>query len=140
MSSSKLPQDISTLTKAEANRLWALLSKAAPAANAQETIQPRNRDEAPPLSFAQQRLWFLAQLDAQADLAYLMPNGLRLRGRLDRHALRQALDRIVARHETLRTRIGLQQDQPVQIIDAADVGFRLCEHDLSACPDPEAQA
>ncbi|MCT8285390.1 non-ribosomal peptide synthase/polyketide synthase [Xanthomonas translucens pv. translucens] len=140
MSSSKLPQDISTLTKEEANRLWALLSKAAPAANAQETIQPRNRDEAPPLSFAQQRLWFLAQLDAQADLAYLMPNGLRLRGRLNRDALRQALDRIVARHETLRTRIGLHQDQPVQIVDAADVCFRLCEHDLSACPDPEAQA
>ncbi|QSQ54055.1 non-ribosomal peptide synthase/polyketide synthase [Xanthomonas translucens pv. undulosa] len=140
MSSSKLPQDISTLTKEEANRLWALLSKAAPAADAQETIQPRNGDEAPPLSFAQQRLWFLAQLDAQADLAYLMPNGLRLRGRLDRHALRQALDRIVARHATLRTRIGLHQDQPVQIVDAADVGFRLCEHDLSACPDPEAQA
>ncbi|UKE71448.1 non-ribosomal peptide synthetase [Xanthomonas graminis] len=92
------------------------------------------------LSFAQQRLWFLAQLDSQADLAYLMPNGLRLRGTLDRHALRQALDRIVARHESLRTRIALHQGEPVQIIDAADVGFRLCEHDLSACPDPERQA
>ncbi|UXA69068.1 non-ribosomal peptide synthase/polyketide synthase [Xanthomonas prunicola] len=139
-SSSKLPQDISTLTTEEANRLWALLSKAAPAANAQETIQPRNGEAPPPLSFAQQRLWFLAQLDAQAGLAYLMPNGLRLRGRLDRHALRRALDRIVARHETLRTRIALHRDEPVQIIDADDIGFRLREHDLSACPDPEHQA
>ncbi|WP_155742763.1 condensation domain-containing protein, partial [Xanthomonas graminis] len=84
-----------------------------------------------PLSFAQQRLWFLAQLDPQADLAYLMPNGLRLHGKLDRHALRQALDRIVARHESLRTRIALHQDDPVQIIDSATIGLRLREHDLS---------
>ncbi|CTP83376.1 non-ribosomal peptide synthetase [Xanthomonas graminis] len=103
-------------------------------------IVPVPRTAPLPLSFAQQRLWFLVQRDAQADLAYLMPNGLRLRGTLDRHALRQALDRIVARHESLRTRIALHQGEPVQIIDAADVGFRLCEHDLSACPDPERQA
>ncbi|KAB7762047.1 non-ribosomal peptide synthetase, partial [Xanthomonas maliensis] len=91
-----------------------------------------------PLSFAQQRLWFLAQLDPQAGLAYLMPNGLRLRGRLDRPALRQALDRLVARHETLRTRIDLHHDEPVQIIDPATFGFSLHEHDLAAQPDPTA--
>ncbi|UXA53236.1 non-ribosomal peptide synthase/polyketide synthase [Xanthomonas prunicola] len=110
------------------------------AANTLPAIMPADRGQPLPLSFAQQRLWFLAQLDVQADLAYLMPNGLRLRGRLNRDALRQALDRIVARHATLRTRIALHQDQPVQIIDAEDIGFRLCEHDLSACPDPEHQA
>ncbi|AUI90618.1 hypothetical protein BVV10_11235 [Xanthomonas oryzae pv. oryzae] len=117
-----------------------MLTKAAPVAQSAETIQPRNDDQAPPLSFAQQRLWFLAQLDAQANLAYLLPNALRLRGRLDRDALRQALNRIVARHETLRTRIALHQDAPVQRIDAEDVGFPLQEHDLSVSPDPEAQA
>ncbi|KTF29488.1 condensation domain-containing protein, partial [Xanthomonas translucens] len=67
------------------------------AASALPAIVPADRGQPLPLSFAQQRLWFLAQLDAQADLAYLMPNGLRLHGKLDRHALRQALDRIVAR-------------------------------------------
>ncbi|UXA57321.1 non-ribosomal peptide synthase/polyketide synthase [Xanthomonas prunicola] len=109
------------------------------AASTLPAIVPAERGQPLPLSFAQQRLWFLAQLDAQADLAYLMPNGLRLRGRLDRHALRQALDRLVARHETLRTRIGLQQEEPVQLIDAEDVGFPLREHDLSGHPDPETE-
>ncbi|WP_249255156.1 condensation domain-containing protein, partial [Xanthomonas translucens] len=103
-------------------------------------IVPADRSKPLPLSFTQQRLWFLAQLDAQADLAYLMPNGLRLHGQLDRHALRQALDRIVARHETLRTRIALHNDEPVQLIAADNVGFPLREHDLSACADPERQA
>ncbi|QSQ54056.1 non-ribosomal peptide synthase/polyketide synthase [Xanthomonas translucens pv. undulosa] len=110
------------------------------AASALPAIVPADRGQPPPLSFAQQRLWFLGQLDAQADLAYLMPNGLRLHGTLDRQALRQALDRIVARHATLRTRIALHQNEPVQIIDADNVGFRLCEHDLGTSPDPEAQA
>ncbi|UJB13509.1 non-ribosomal peptide synthase/polyketide synthase [Xanthomonas translucens] len=110
------------------------------AASALPAIVPADRSQPLPLSFAQQRLWFLAQLDVQADLAYLMPNGLRLRGRLNRDALRQALDRIVARHATLRTRIALHQNEPVQIIDADNVGFRLCEHDLGTSPDPEAQA
>ncbi|WP_155742740.1 condensation domain-containing protein, partial [Xanthomonas graminis] len=103
-------------------------------------IVPADHAQPLPLSFAQHRLWFLAQLDAQADLAYLMPNGLRLHGPLDRQALRQALDRIVARHATLRTRIALHNDEPVQRIDADSVGFRLSEYDLSAYPDPEAQA
>ncbi|WP_155617148.1 amino acid adenylation domain-containing protein, partial [Xanthomonas translucens] len=110
------------------------------AASTLPAIVPADRGQPLPLSFAQQRLWFLAQLDAQADLAYLMPNGLRLHGKLDRHALRHALDRIVARHETLRTRIGLHQGEPVQIIDAADVGFPCSDHDLSTSPDPEVQA
>ncbi|MCT8278696.1 non-ribosomal peptide synthase/polyketide synthase [Xanthomonas translucens] len=109
------------------------------AASTLPAIVPAERSAPLPLSFAQQRLWFLAQLDAQADLAYLMPNGLRLRGRLDRHALRQALDRIVARHETLRTRIALHQDDPVQIIESDTIGLRLREHDLSGHPEPETE-
>uniref|UniRef100_UPI00056EA86A condensation domain-containing protein n=1 Tax=Xanthomonas maliensis TaxID=1321368 RepID=UPI00056EA86A len=88
---------------------------------------------------AQQRLWFLAQLDAQAELAYLMPHGLRLRGRLDREALRQALDRIAARHESLRTRIVLHQDQPTQRIDSDGLGFRLTERALGTHPEPHSE-
>ncbi|USJ00461.1 amino acid adenylation domain-containing protein [Xanthomonas prunicola] len=113
---------------------------ASAAASTLPAIVPADRSAPLPLSFAQQRLWFLARLDTQAALAYLMPNGLRLRGRLNRDALRQALDRIVARHETLRTRIGLHNDEPVQRIDADSIGFPLSEHDLSACSDPDAQA
>ncbi|MCD0252311.1 hypothetical protein JWH16_00020, partial [Xanthomonas campestris pv. campestris] len=56
-----------------------------------------------PLSWAQQRLWFLDQLDQAAGGAYHMPVALRLRGALDVPALRAALLRIVERHENLRT-------------------------------------
>ncbi|UXA69070.1 amino acid adenylation domain-containing protein [Xanthomonas prunicola] len=112
---------------------------ASAAASTLPAIVPVERNTPLPLSFAQQRLWFLARLDAQAERAYLMPHALRLRGPLDRHALRHALDRLVARHETLRTRIALHHDAPVQRIDADDVGFPLREHDLGACADAEAQ-
>ncbi|MGH9381568.1 MAG: condensation domain-containing protein, partial [Thermoanaerobaculia bacterium] len=89
------------------------------------------------LSFAQQRLWFLAQMEG-VSRAYHIPIGLRLSGRLDREALRRALDRIVARHEALRTSFTLVDGAPVQCIAAADSGFVLEEHDL--CGHAEAAA
>ncbi|MDR6232871.1 non-ribosomal peptide synthetase [Pseudomonas oryzihabitans] len=61
-----------------------------------------SRDAALPLSYAQQRLWFLWQLE-QESAAYHLPSALRVRGELDMAALQQALDWLVLRHETLRT-------------------------------------
>ena len=55
-----------------------------------------------PLSFAQERLWFLDQLDPGASV-YNISRALRLRGRLDRRRAGQSLDAIVQRHEILRT-------------------------------------
>ncbi|WP_137983034.1 condensation domain-containing protein, partial [Pseudomonas viridiflava] len=55
-----------------------------------------------PLSFAQQRLLFLWQLDPSSD-AYKMTTGLRLRGTLNESALRRAFDHLIERHEVLRT-------------------------------------
>ncbi|PKV10501.1 hypothetical protein XpruCFBP8353_23170, partial [Xanthomonas prunicola] len=66
-------------------------------------IVPSDRSAALPLSFAQQRLWFLAQFDSRAAQAYLLAGGVDLHGELDLPALQRALDRIVARHEALRT-------------------------------------
>ena len=91
-----------------------------------------------PLSFAQQRLWFLGSL-GEAGAAYHMPVGLRLKGRLGRGALVQALDGIVARHEALRTTFAVIDGQPVQRIAAADIGLALIEHDLSGIADAEAE-
>src|SRR6266853_1216198 len=90
-----------------------------------------------PLSFAQQRLWFLAQME-EASQAYHLPLGLRLKGRLDGGALRRALDRILFRHEALRTTFVSIEGEPVQQIAAAeDSRFVLLEHDL--CGSSHAQ-
>ncbi|WP_275346325.1 non-ribosomal peptide synthetase [Xenorhabdus bovienii] len=93
-------------------------------------IEQVNRHQPLPLSFAQQRLWFLSQLDPAASLAYHMSVVLRLTGQLDRDALTTALDRLVARHESLRTRFVLVEGQPCQHIDPADVSFSLSCQDL----------
>ncbi|MBV9775383.1 MAG: AMP-binding protein, partial [Gemmatimonadetes bacterium] len=80
-----------------------------------------------PLSFAQQRLWFLDQLQPGTG-AYNMPAVLRLRGELDVGALRRSLDELVRRHETLRTRVVAAEGIPVQVIDApAPVELRVLD-------------
>ena len=83
-----------------------------------------------PLSFAQQRLWFLSRLDSDASHAYRIPLAIRLRGALDRSALKRALDQILARHEALRTTFSVANGTPAQTIAAADCGFSLLEQDL----------
>jgi syringomycin synthetase protein SyrE len=105
---------------------------------AHEAIPGADRDAPLALSFAQQRLWFLDQLDPTASAAYHIPAVLVLRGALDRTALKAALDRLVARHESLRTTFRRDGEQPVQVIAPADCGFALAEHDLSHLPADEA--
>ena len=68
-----------------------------------------------PLSFAQQRLWFLDQLQPGVT-AYNIPGALRLRGTLNFTALERSLNEIIARHETLRTVFSVVDGQPVQWI------------------------
>ncbi|MCF2435358.1 condensation domain-containing protein [Streptomyces thinghirensis] len=81
-----------------------------------------------PLSFTQQRLWFLAQLDGTS-AAYNIPIAMRLRGRLDRPALLRALAAVVQRHEVLRTRFADDGGVPRQVIgDGGD--FTVTEEEL----------
>ncbi|UUZ51678.1 condensation domain-containing protein [Massilia sp. B-10] len=91
-----------------------------------------------PLSWAQQRLWFLDQLDHAVGVAYHMPVGLRLSGQLDKAALQATLDRIIARHENLRTTFVRMDGEPVQRI-AAHATFTLREHDLIALTGHEQE-
>ncbi|TNC71366.1 AMP-binding protein, partial [Janthinobacterium lividum] len=82
-------------------------------------IERADRNAALPLSWAQQRLWFLDQLDDAAGAAYHIPMALRLQGRLDLPALQATLDRLLQRHEILRTRFVAEQQEVRQVIDAA---------------------
>jgi hypothetical protein len=78
----------------------------------------RRRDPSitrPPLSFAQQRLWFVQQLEPN-NVAYNIPLSLRLSGPLDIKTLERALSEVVRRHEILRTAFENADGQPVQII------------------------
>jgi amino acid adenylation domain-containing protein len=83
-------------------------------------IRPTPRDRELPLSFAQQRLWFLDQLEAGS--SYNVPLALRLTGALDVEALEASLNEIVKRHEALRTSFSVVDGRPRQVI--AD-GLRL---------------
>ncbi|WP_122609114.1 non-ribosomal peptide synthetase, partial [Pseudomonas viridiflava] len=80
-------------------------------------IQATRHDEQVPLSFAQQRLWFLAQME-DANSAYNIPLGLQLTGQLDTRALKRALERIVVRHDSLRSRF-IQQEGEARVEAAA---------------------
>jgi alpha-ketoglutarate-dependent taurine dioxygenase/aryl carrier-like protein len=101
-------------------------------------ITPVDRNDRLELSFAQQRLWFLAQLD-EASKAYHIAGGLRLRGDLDRQALRRALDQIVARHESLRTTFSRIDGEPIQVIGSSEGSFQLMEEDLRQAADAEGE-
>ncbi|MEB1300204.1 amino acid adenylation domain-containing protein [Xanthomonas campestris pv. campestris] len=104
-------------------------------------LLPADRSVPLPLSWAQQRLWFLDQLDQAAGGAYHMPVALRLRGALDVPALRAALLRIVERHENLRTCFVDAGEGPQQRILVAADAFALPVDDLSAlAPDARETA
>jgi amino acid adenylation domain-containing protein len=82
------------------------------------TIKALPRIGNPPLSFAQQRLWFLHQLEPD-NTAYNMPAATRLTGNLNLDAFEQSLTEIISRHEVMRTSFVLEDDEPVQIVSPA---------------------
>jgi amino acid adenylation domain-containing protein len=75
---------------------------------------PHTRPEVLPLSFAQQRLWFLEQMESAG--AYRIPVIFRIRGRLDVPVLERVIDEIARRHESLRTTFDVVAGEPVQVI------------------------
>ena len=101
-------------------------------------LVPVARDGTLALSFAQQRLWFMDQLDP-ANAAYIVPAALRIRGRLDVAALERSLDEIVRRHETLRTTFAHRDGTPLQVVSpSADLSLAIVN--LASHPETERAA
>ena len=98
-------------------------------------IQPVPRDSTLPLSFAQQRLWFLDELEP-ASPAYHVPTAYSLVGRLDVTALERAINEIVHRHEVLRTTFAEEDGEAAQII-APSLLVPLPVVDLGSLPEDE---
>jgi aspartate racemase len=91
-----------------------------------DLLQRQQRQpQSAPLSFAQERLWFLAQLEPD-NPSYNVPVALRLNGDLNVVALEKSLNAIVTRHETLRTKFAAVDGEPFQVVsnDAVTVEFR----------------
>jgi amino acid adenylation domain-containing protein len=104
-----------------------------------ESIPRRNgaSPNPPPLSFAQQRLWFLDQLEP-GNNAYHLPTSVRLRGPLDTRALERTFIEIIRRHEVLRTTFSVVEGEPVQLI-SEDLPKALPVHSLVELPTAERE-
>jgi amino acid adenylation domain-containing protein len=98
-------------------------------------ILPVSRDKDLPLSFAQQRLWFLDQLEPGSTV-YNVPGAVRMRGPLDVAALEQSLNEIVRRHEALRTTFSMLEGEPVQVISSS-LRVSLPVLDITDCRETE---
>jgi amino acid adenylation domain-containing protein len=117
--------------RVEAARHLDLAPKARPIAQA-------SRDLPLPLSFAQQRLWFLDQLEPQ-NTAYNISGALRLSGRVDTAAVAYSLNSILSRHEALRTSFPIVNGRPVQSIAPAGEPAILIYRDLKTLPEGERE-
>ncbi|HLO02229.1 MAG TPA: amino acid adenylation domain-containing protein [Symbiobacteriaceae bacterium] len=101
-------------------------------------ISPVDRTGELPLSFAQQRLWFLDQLEPQ-NVAYNISETIRLTGALNRSALEASISELVRRHEALRTVIRTTNGQPSQVVLPFE-GFTLEAVDLQVVTSAEREA
>jgi amino acid adenylation domain-containing protein len=122
---------------------------AAQAAQLEATLGRENGLHAPPtvpvprdrnllLSFSQQRLWFLYQLEPSTS-AYNIPTAVRLSGSLDSVALERTLNEVVRRHEILRTYYGMVDDRPAQFVGPPP-DLRLDLTDLSGLNENERES
>lgn len=136
MSISNRMGDLSDEQRAVLELLLSQKRSAAPAKSSIPTI-PREDGQTFPLSFAQQRLWFLDQLEPGSS-AYIIPGAVRVRGLMNVEALRQALGEMNRRHESLRTSFPLIDGQPVQKIHPPSMPA-LNEVDLTHLPETERE-
>jgi len=102
------------------------------------SIRPVERKGKLALSYGQQRLWYINQLEPE-NVSYNMPDGVRIAGPLDAESLARTVREVVRRHESLRTRFVNLDGEPQQIIDAS-ISVELPVTDLSYLPELEREA
>jgi amino acid adenylation domain-containing protein len=100
-------------------------------------MEPAPRVQAPPLSFAQRRLWFIEYLEPTV---YHMPAAIRVTGPLNHRALERSLNEIVRRHESLRTTFHLADGEPVQrIAESLEIDVPVVDFSSSASQERELE-
>ncbi len=114
------------------------VAQAAPRQAPGSSPVPVPRGAALPLSFAQERLWFVEQLRPGGS-TYAMASRMRISGPLDAGALLRALGEVVCRHEALRTVFAAADGRPVQVV-LPPAPLALEVEDLSSLPDAEREA
>src|SRR3954452_6420707 len=98
-----------------AELLALLMNNVTDGSSDEPSLRPRERGGPVPLSFAQERLWVMDQLQPGGS-EYNTSTQFRLSGELNLDALERSIREIIRRHETLRTRIGVVNGDPVQVI------------------------
>jgi amino acid adenylation domain-containing protein len=101
-------------------------------------LHPVPKDGPIPLSYAQRRLWFIDQLAPGQMTVYNIPASVRIVGPLNMQALQQALNEILRRHESLRTRFAVSEGEPRQII-APPSNLEFPFLDLSSVPEEQRE-
>lgn len=134
----ELQKRIAGLTPERLAALAAHLGKKKADAPREQTVT-RRADAGPcPLSFAQQRLWFIDQFEPSTP-AYNIPAAVRIRQALNVEAFRRSMDEIVRRHDSLRTTFAAIGGEPVQVV-SPHTNFEMPLFDLRALPEAERAA
>jgi amino acid adenylation domain-containing protein len=138
--SGALTNELRTEITKRKNEVIEFLQSARFAAHSSLTaIEKVPRDQPIPMSFAQQRLWFISQLEPDSPL-YNIPMTIQLKGQLDREALQKSLNELIRRHESLRSRFMLRDGQPFQLIDAPwQMDIPVVDLSEMSHSDPEAE-
>jgi thioesterase domain-containing protein/acyl carrier protein/NRPS condensation-like uncharacterized protein len=128
----------STQSIAAKKELWEAMKTVMSLQNQAPPLVSVSRENPLPLSFPQERLWFLQQLEPGKAAAYNMPFGFRISGSLNQLALEQSLNAIIQRHEALRTTFTSVTGQPTQVIHPT-FSFRLSVINFQMLPQEKRE-
>lgn len=116
-SASRLKSQDQIISSQESQKaLWEAIRTVINLQNHAPPLVPVSHNDNLPLSFSQERLWSLLQLEPSRSSAYNMPSAFRITGVLNISALQQSLNEILRRHEVLRTTFSSFNGKPIQVI------------------------